>query len=157
MIPGPTLSGFQWFILDIMAIPIEYLPPTAPVVGWAFALASSIANPDLRHVSSRVPGLPQTNMYNEAVYSLAADIVMNFAQDQAGRSYLREKRAELDINKFQAGVVASTADSSTSTSLLNPEFMKTLTLANLQNMKTPWGRMYLAIAQSAGPTIWGSS
>jgi hypothetical protein len=38
--------------------------------------------------------------------------------------------------------------------LLNPEAMKTFTLANLQNLKTPWGREYLAIAQRAG-TTWG--
>ena len=40
---------------------------------------------------------------------------------------------------------------------MNVESMKGLTLANLQNLKTPWGRMYLSIAQLAGPTIWGLS
>jgi hypothetical protein len=40
--------------------------------------------------------------------------------------------------------------------MATPDFVKTLTLANLQQLKTPWGRQYLAYAQSAGP-LWGLS
>ena len=34
--------------------------------------------------------------------------------------------------------------------------MKDFTLANLQNLKTPYGRQYLAWAQAYGP-LWGLS
>jgi hypothetical protein len=35
--------------------------------------------------------------------------------------------------------------------------MQRLTLAQLQNLKTPYGREYLALAQSYGPNVWGLS
>ena len=50
--------------------------------------------------------------------------------------------------------MASASDEGTSTALLNPEFMKTLTLQNLQALKDPYGRTYLQFAQSFGP-VWG--
>jgi len=50
--------------------------------------------------------------------------------------------------------VGASEDEATSQTLLTPEAMKGLTLADLQNLKTPWGRQYLAFAQSYG-TLWG--
>jgi hypothetical protein len=38
--------------------------------------------------------------------------------------------------------------------MLNPEVMNNLTFADLQTLKTPWGRIYLGIAQDVG-TLWG--
>ena len=57
---------------------------------------------------------------------------------------------------IRAGVISASNDESTGESVLNPEFMKTLTLGNLQNLKTPWGRQYLAFAMDFGET-WGIS
>ena len=37
-----------------------------------------------------------------------------------------------------------------------PKAFDELTIGNLQNLKTPWGRVYLGIAQSYG-TLWGLS
>ncbi len=37
------------------------------------------------------------------------------------------------------------------------EAAKNFTLANLQNLKTPWGRTYLGFAQAYGPSIIGLS
>ena len=157
----PTLAGFQDFITSVMGINALYLPPDALVIGYAFAVALAIVNPELRgippHCWMPTPGVPQISIYAIAVYNLAGSNVINFAQDQPGRTYFRKKRKELDINSWQAGVVASTADSSTSTALLNPEFMKGLTLENLQQLKDPWGRAYLGIAQAYGPGIVGIS
>jgi hypothetical protein len=55
-----------------------------------------------------------------------------------------------------AGVIGSSADETTSESLVVPEAMKNLTLQNLQNLKTPYGRQYLYFAQAFG-TNWGLS
>ena len=66
-------------------------------------------------------------------------------------------RTKLGIAKFSPGVVSSQADAGTSTALLNPEFMKTLTMQNLQNLRDPWGRQYIAFAQSYGPTVFDLS
>jgi len=52
-------------------------------------------------------------------------------------------------------VISSTSDESSSSSYMNPEQLKMLTLANLQNLRTPYGRAYLGIVQSYGRNIWG--
>jgi hypothetical protein len=154
----PTLAGFQDFLYGVMKIDPLYLPSTEPVIGYAYQVALGIVNPALRSVPIPSPtGGPGTTVYALAVYNLAGSNVVQFAQDQDGRDYFMKLRATLGIDKFSPGIVASTSDASTSTALLNPEFMKTLTLQNLQNLRDPWGRQYLAFAMSAGPTIWGLS
>ena len=60
------------------------------------------------------------------------------------------------INSFVAGVIESSADESTSQSMKVPDQFEGLTIADLQNLKTPWGRTYLGIAQSIR-TDWGIS
>jgi hypothetical protein len=153
----PTLAGFQWFIANIMGIAAVDLPPSAPVVGWTLAIAMDTVNPALNCIGNSTPGLPATNLYTVAVYNLGGSLLINLAQDTGGSTYFQQQRALYNISAWLPGVVASTADSSTSTSLLNPEFMKNFTLANLQQLKDPFGRMYLQIAQSYGPSIWGLS
>jgi len=155
----PTLAGFLAFIRGVMGIDPLYLPDDAPVIGYAFQVAMGIVNPALCGVCfPRFPGGPlATNAFTLAVYNLAGDNVITFAQDQAGRDYFDKTREKLGINKFSPGVVASTSDQATATSLLNPDFMRNLTMANLQNMRTPWGRQYLSYAQAYGPNVWGLS
>lgn len=70
-------------------------------------------------------------------------------------TYFAQLRTKFNLGIFAPGVVASASDVSTSTGLLNQDFMKGLTLEDLQLLKTPWGRAYMAIAQKIGPTIWG--
>jgi hypothetical protein len=52
--------------------------------------------------------------------------------------------------------VQSAADESTSDALTVPDFVKGLTMQNLQQIKTPYGRQYMAITQELGP-VWGMS
>jgi hypothetical protein len=145
----PTLTGFLAFISGVMGINPLYLPTDAPVIGYAFQVALALVNQSL----CCVPG----NIYALAVYNLAGSQVINFAPDQPGRTYFADLRKTLGISTFTAGVVSSTSDQGTSTALLNPEFMKGLTMQNLQNMKDPYGRQYIAFAQDYGPTVWGLS
>ena len=74
----------------------------------------------------------------------------------ASETYFATLRRQFNIGGFRAGVISASNDESTGESILNPEFMKTLTLGNLQNLKTPWGRQYLAFAQDLG-SVWGIS
>jgi hypothetical protein len=53
-------------------------------------------------------------------------------------------------------VVVSADDASTSGSFNIPEQFNGLTIGDLQNLKTPYGRQYLAIAQKYGE-LWGIS
>lgn len=144
----PTLAGFILFIRGTMGIDPLYLPDNSPVIEMSYDIACATTNLYLRFVSPLLGTL--------AIYNLAGDTLINFAPDQPLRSYFFDLRVTLGISVFVPGVIASSSDSGTSASSLNPEFMKTFTLANLQNLKTPYGRQYLALAQSYG-SLWGLS
>jgi hypothetical protein len=165
----PNLAGFQWFLANVVAIDTDNLPPSAPVVTFAFNVALGIVNPQLCLVG--IPNQqdsPYTkSQYDLAVYNLAADLVINWAVDPPGAptatlpdgtqlSFFERLRYRWGIGNAHFGVVASINDVSTSTNIEVIEAAKTFTLGNLQNLKTPYGRTYLAIAQSYG-TLWGLS
>lgn len=156
-----TVAGFLTFIRNVMGVNALYLPDADPTIGYAFQIASATVNPMIASMS--IPPLPGQSpsegwgsMYDIAVYNLGGSLLINYAQDQPGRDYFTKARATFSINQFSSGVNASASDSGTSTSNLNPEFMKRLTLQDLQTLKDPYGRRYLMIAQSTG-TLWGLS
>lgn len=142
----PTLAGFIVFIRTNMGIDDSVLPDDSIYIEQAYDIAKEIVNPQIELYSSV--------LYTSAVYNLAGDNLLNFAQDQTGETFFAEVRKGYGINSFVAGVIQSSNDESTSESLLVPDFFKNLTLSNLQNLKTPYGRTYLQIAQSTGP-CWG--
>lgn len=97
-------------------------------------------------------------IYLRAVYCLATDRVVNYAYDSPD-SVTRPfaKLRELyGLSKFSPGVISSSSDNGTSQSYQVSETLNKLTLADLQNLKTPWGREYMGYAQQASP-IWGMS
>lgn len=120
------------------------------IVQMSLAVALDIVNDTLAMVSSLT--------YLLAVYNLAADRLINFASDDSivpDQSYFEDLRQKLRISEVSTGVVSSTSNETSSTGLLNPEAMKTLTLQDLQTLKTPYGRTYMGFAQAYGPNIWG--
>lgn len=151
----PTLAGFIDFIRNVMGIDPILLPDNSPAIGWAYSIALMFVNPDLAAVAISPPaGVISTSIYIQAVYNFAGDRLVNFAPDQPGRTFFADLRTSLKINNFSAGVVSSASDGGTSNSIQVPDALKGLTLADLQRLKTPWGRAYLEFAQSAG-TLWG--
>jgi len=94
-------------------------------------------------------------LYTLAVYNLAADRLINFANDQPNQTYFEDLRETLKISSISVGVVSGSSDQSTSATLLNPQAMKAFTLQDLQTLKTPYGRYYMGLAQAYGPTLWG--
>jgi hypothetical protein len=162
--PQPTLAGFQNFIKNVMKVPASALPVTSPFIGYAFANALALVNPALRVVCIPQFDAAQVELnsggfsiYSEAVYNLAADNLINYAPDQNGSKYFAKLRKQLNITGFVSGIVQASADESTSVSLVVQDAAKNFTLANIQNLKTPYGRQYLGWAQSYGPSTWGIS
>lgn len=155
---GPTLGGFLGFVRGVMGIDPLLLPDDSPALGWAFSVALMIVNPQLALIASPYPSPApvQTDLYSLAVYNLAGDNLINFAPDQTGRTYFADLRTQFKISNFAAGVVQSASDEGTSSTLAVPDALKALTIGQLQNLKTPYGRQYLSFAQSAG-TLWGLS
>lgn len=155
----PTLEGFTTFVYNQMAIPVSALPTDSPYIPMAYNIALDIVTKSLAQVSC--------DIYTLAIYNLGGSNILNFAPDQVGAlpvegsdpplPYFAHLRSSQGYNmiSFVAGVVSSTGDQGTAVGLLNPDFMKNLTLADLQYLKDPFGRQYLAFAQRYGPTIWG--
>lgn len=94
-------------------------------------------------------------IYTLAVYNLAADRLINFALDIPDQTFFTDLRCKLRIEDRTPGVTSSTSDQGTAASFLNPLFMETLTMQDLQTLKTPYGRQYMAFAQMYGRNIWG--
>jgi hypothetical protein len=128
-----------------MQIPVAALPVNSPNPGYAYNVAESLVNPALNLVPI---------IYTLAVYNLAGDNLINYCPDQPGQTFFTAARASYGCNSFVPGVIGASADEGTSESIITPDFMKTLLMANLQQLKTPYGRQYMAFAQSAG-TLWG--
>lgn len=162
----PTRAGYLSFIRFIMAIPVNVLADNSPVIDWTFNGAMDWVNPQLACVPQLGdPAYP--SLYAKAVYNFGGDRIINVAQDPEGAPnvagsdppmpYFAFARKRFDINGFVSGIVTSTNDEGTGVSLVVPKFAETLTISDLQTLKTPWGREYMAIAQQYGPTIWGIS
>lgn len=150
-----NLTDFIWFIENEMGVPASALPAdpsTDPDILIAFEVAKATVNPILGCVSPIY--------YNLALYNFGGDYLINWASDSYASepcsTYFADLRKDMDITSFKAGVVQSTADVTTSTTLAISDTNKNMTLSDLQNLKTPYGRAYLAIAQKFGE-IWGLS
>jgi len=90
---------------------------------------------------------------------LGADTLINYSPDipeSTDPTYWSDLRSTFNINNFIGGVINFSSDQSTSQGIAVSDFLKSMTLGDLQNLKTPWGRMYLSIAQNIG-TLWGIS
>lgn len=127
-------------------------PPTldnsgAPILTTTLTIATDIVNSALEQGSN--------DIYILAVYNLATDRLVNYAQDTSPAAYFSTLRSNYKLSAFAPGVVSSSSDNGSATALLNAESMKNFTLQDLQTLKTPWGRQYMAFAQMYGPTLWG--
>ena len=148
MASEPTQAGFLAWVRSTMQVPPEALPDDSEWITSCYDLASAQVNCTLRIIPIA---------YTFAVYNLAGDYLINWAADLPDQTFFTKARESYHVNQFVAGVVASTGDNGTSTSLLNPEFLRGLTMGQLSNLNTPFGRQYLALAQAYGPTQWGLS
>lgn len=153
----PTQAGFVTFVRNEMGISTSVLPDNSQYLMWAYFQAISLVNSQLR--------VDPLN-YMIAVYNLGGDILVNIAQDlpdappvpnsKPPAPFFAYTRRKLNLNSFVTGVISSTSDEGTSESMVVPDWVKTMTLADLQLIKTPWGQRYLGIAQSVG-SLWGLS
>jgi hypothetical protein len=155
----PTLAGFQTFITNVMGISSGNLSPTNPVIAFVYNLAVNMVNPAIDHLPNSDPTQP--TMYAVAVYNYAGDALIQLAQDTAPSftppvSYFVGLRQSYGLNSLPTGMVSSTGDQGTNSSYVVPDFAATLQIMDLQQMKTPYGRMYLSIAQNYG-SLWGLS
>lgn len=144
-----SLAGFLLFLRNVVDFSTTVLPDADPQIEYSYEVAKATVNHFLRC-------LPRI-MYHTAVYNLATDILINVAHDQSGLDFFRDLRKSMGLTQFVAGVISSASDQGTAEALRVPIGFNNLTIADLSNLKTPYGRVYLGIAQSFGPSLWGIS
>ena len=143
-VDSPTLAGFWAFIRGTMGINSVVLPDSSTTVPFAYKVAKVIANMDFAI-------LPP--IYSLMVYNLGGSNVINFAPDQNGQTYFADLRKNFNINSFIAGVVSASRDEATSQTLVVQKAAEDFTLADLQLLKDPYGRVYLQFAQKYGGLV----
>jgi hypothetical protein len=168
-VPPTTATGYYAFLRSYMGIPVDALPDNSFWIPVTYALSLDVVNIFLSlspQVSVIVPPQPPgyPSQYAYAVYNYAADRMVNFAQDDPDNPYnypgvvpptpyFQYLRSKFGLDSFVSGVITYAADVTTSASYAVPDWMKDMSMADLQTLKTPWGRAYMAIASQYGPTI----
>lgn len=144
---NPTLAGFTTYLRVIVQVPAEVLAAAATVTSIADAYQFSVAT-----VNKALQAVPP--VYAGAVYNLATDFFLTWCPDTTPSTWLADLRKEMGLLNFVPGPLSGSSDESTSQQISNPEFMKGFTMGDLQQLKTPYGRAYMAAAQKYG-TLWG--
>ena len=144
----PNLPDFTAFCYA-QGVPTSDLPDTSPYLAWALDYGQAL--------TLYVPPPLPSKIYVLAVYNLSFHRLLKIAQDQQGQTFFTDQRAAFSLLSFVTGPVASSGDVSTNQVLVVPEWMKNMTMATNDLLKTPWGRAYLEYAQSYGPNIVGVS
>jgi hypothetical protein len=154
----PTYEGYRDFLQEIVGIPPgQFVDPAQDkVVRFSYDMSLNFTYYWLMLVPSQ-PTSP--SVYATAVYCLGADNLINFAPDIPTAdppTFWSDLRKLFGVGTFAYGWINFSSDQSTSQGMAISDALKNMTLGDLQNMKTPWGRQYLAIAQNVG-TLWGMS
>jgi hypothetical protein len=147
----PNLEDYTTWIYVYMGVDPGVLPSDSPYIEYSFAYSLEWVNLYLDIASPLI--------YTNAVYNFGGNMLVNIVQDNPNlpppdNTYWTDLRQSLGINNFIPGFINAANDEDTSAALLVPLNLQNLTLADLQMLKTPWGRAYLAIAQSVG-SMWG--
>ncbi len=142
---GPTLAGYVSF-LRAAGFNTTVLPDNSPFIPLSYNLSVETANCYFSLVS--------TTIYEQMVYCLATSLLIANAPDQVGQTFFADMRKKWNIGNFVAGVATSASDQGTAVGLAVSDALSNLTIMDLENLKDPWGRQYLAWAQNFG-TVWG--
>lgn len=150
---APNLTDYTAWLQNVVGINVAYLPSSSPFIGYAFNRAINIT----LNVPTQLSGLE----YTLAVYNCATHIQLKITPDQivngVSFDYFLKKRAEFTLLNPVVGLVATSSDEGTSVTNAVPDALAQLTLMDLDFMRTPWGREYLAFSQDYGPNVWGLS
>jgi hypothetical protein len=144
----PNATDLYTILTTVAGVPTADLPADSPYVTWALSYAEELTLLVLRAVGQ--------DFYCFAVYCLATSFLLNWCPDTPPSTFFADARDKMNLAGFTPGVVNSAADQGTSDGLLSPEFLSGLTMQNLQALKDPFGRAWLAASQELG-NIWGIS
>jgi hypothetical protein len=155
---GPTLAGFQAFLLNTVGISTTVLPPGSQVVTDAYNNAIDVVLCAIQQVSAI--------QYTNAVYYLGTSYVLNWAPDLGSPPtvykndlpFFAYTRKQYNLDGYVSGTITAASDEATSETMVVPDQAQRFTLGDISLAKDPYGRAYLAIAQKYGDQgPWGLS
>lgn len=144
-ITSMTWSGGAVIVTPAAALPMAIGTAFSVVIGGVLPLTYNGAF-DAQVISSTT-----------FAYALDSNPGNVTTQGVFGFQFFANLRKQYKLLSLVAGPVQTATDQGTSTTLVVPDFFKTVTMADIDLMKTPWGQRYLAYAQKAGPSIVGLS
>jgi hypothetical protein len=144
----PTIAGYTAFLRSI-GMSTAVLPDDSFSITLSFNIASTVVSDWLSQIDS--------DIYTICIYNLGADRLLYFAQDQPGQTFFANARGVngYNLNAFVAGVISSSGDEATNQSFAVPASLQNLTVLDLENLRTPFGRAYISYAQMLGQGLWG--
>lgn len=142
----PTLEGFTAFCRDVAGIDENAMPDGN--AGFQIALNVGVAWIPL--VLKQI----DCTIYTYTVYQWGVSWLLQWQSDQEGETFFQDMRSRYGVNNLVPGVISSTSDESTATSLTVGKALSDLDLVSLQEIKNPFGRAAVATLMSLGP-IWG--
>lgn len=148
----PALASLSWASGVVTATAAAALPSNL-VVGTEFLTQVLGASPMAYNGSITA----MVTAGNAFTYAVTADPGTETVPGTYSATYFAGLRAQYGIDTVSTGVVTASYDQGTGSSFLNPDQMKEFTLGDLQTLKTPYGRAYMAFAQKYGQTLWGLS
>lgn len=139
----PNAADFLSFILE-QGVPGANVPVNSPYPVWAL-------NQSLARVVGATVSDPLE--YVLAVYNLGMHLLCKLAQDQPGQTFFTDTRAKMRLTSFRAGLVLASGDGPTSETFDVPDWIKRMSLRDLDLINTPWGREYMGYMQMYGPHV----
>lgn len=146
--PPPTEAGFEAYCRGAAGINTTVMPVDDPGFSIALQLAMEWIPLVLNCVSPVI--------YTLTVYQWGVSSLVQFQQDQDGQNYFANLRAKFNEGDFVPGVISSTSDEATSTTLTVGQSLSDLGITELQLVKDPFGRLAVATLLNLG-TLWGLS
>lgn len=142
----PTLDGFTTFCRTIAGITTDVMPDGDPGFDRAFSIAQGMVPCEMNLLDSTI--------FTDCTYCWGVSVLVQFQQDQPGETFFADMRSAYGVNNLVPGVISSTADEATSTSLTVGRSLSNLSLTDLQRIKDPFGRQAIAYLMDLG-TSWG--
>jgi len=145
---APNLTDFTNWVYAYIGVTVQALPLNSPWPGYAFNQAQSLV-PCYSTVSAI--------QFVLATYNCAGHILLKITPDQQGQAFFAGVRKDMKLLEPQIGAIVSSSDNGSSNSFAVGDGMRNMTIGDLDFMRTPMGRDYLAYLQDFGPGVWGLS
>lgn len=147
-VTGQAITDMVWSSGAVIVTPAT---PLAMAIGTAFGVFVGAVLPLFYNGAFSAMVINASQF----AYTLSDNPGVVTNQGVFGFQFFANLRKQYQLLSMVAGPIQESHDENTGQTIAIPDFFKTITISDLDLMKTPWGQRYLAFAQKAGPTVVG--